>query len=242
MILTREEYEQIVRQKAKAESEAAVAKSNAAAAIEQADRDAQRKIREAAEETQEEINKIHQDLSEAESKIKYWQGLNENLLRISKERANADRKLKPKKEHTGYVVVSSTEKEYRYKVNRRDFETVMLWETVLQTPYPIDFTEEQAREETKELIGNDGRGNWLIARLGINTARQNPCGEPSRIARSLRRGAPRVGIRPRRRADPHLCFAHRVTRRNGHPDLDQPATMEQLPAAEKLPARKHALK
>ena len=38
MILTREEYEQIVRQKAKAESEAAVAKSNAAAAIEQADR------------------------------------------------------------------------------------------------------------------------------------------------------------------------------------------------------------
>ena len=168
MILTREEYEQIVRQKAKAESEAAVAKSNAAAAIEQADRDAQRKIREAAEETQEEINKIHQDLSEAESKIKYWQGLNENLLRISKERANADRKLKPKKEHTGYVVVSSTEKEYRYKVNRRDFETVMLWETVLQTPYPIDFTEEQAREETKELIGNDGRGNWLIARLGIN--------------------------------------------------------------------------
>lgn len=61
MILTREEYEQIVRQKAKAESEAAVAKSNAAAAIEQADRDAQRKIREAAEETQEEINKIHQD-------------------------------------------------------------------------------------------------------------------------------------------------------------------------------------
>lgn len=168
MILTREEYEQIVRQKAKAESEAAVAKSNAAAAIEQADRDAQRKIREAAEETQEEINKIHQDLSEAESKIKYWQGLNENLLRISKERANADRKLKPKKEHTGYVVVSSTEKEYRYKVNRRDFETVILWETVLQTPYPIDFTEEQAREETKELIGNDGRGNWLIARLGIN--------------------------------------------------------------------------
>ena len=77
---------------------------------------------------------------------------------------------------------------------------------------------------------------------GLGAARQNPCGEPSRIARSLRRGAPRVGIRPRRRADPHLCFAHRVTRRNGHPDLDHPATMEHLPAAEKLPARKHALK
>lgn len=164
MILAREEYEQIVRQKVKAESEAAAAKNNAAAAIERADRDAQRKIREAAEETQEEINRIHQDLSEAESKIKYWQGLNENLLRISKERANADRKLKPKKEHTGYIVVSSTEKEYRYKVDRRHWETVILWETVLQTPYPIDFTEEQAREETKELIENDR----LVARIGIN--------------------------------------------------------------------------
>ena len=53
----------------------------------------------------------------------YLAGLNENLLRIARERANADRKLKPKKEHTGYVVVSSTEKEYRYKINRRDFET-----------------------------------------------------------------------------------------------------------------------
>lgn len=30
----------------------------------------------------------------------YLAGLNENLLRIARERANADRKLKPKKEHT----------------------------------------------------------------------------------------------------------------------------------------------
>ena len=69
MILTREEYEQIVRQKAKAESEAAAAKKNAAAAIEQADRDAQRKIREAAEETQKEKDRILQDLGEDEIKI-----------------------------------------------------------------------------------------------------------------------------------------------------------------------------
>lgn len=164
MILTREEYEKIVRQKTNAETEATAAKSNAAAAIEQADRDAQRKIREAAEEMQKEKDRLCQELSEAESKIKYWQGLNENLLRISKERANADRKLKPKKKHTGYIVVSSTEKEYRYKVDRRHWETVILWETVLQTPYPIDFTEEQAREETKELVENDR----LVARIGIN--------------------------------------------------------------------------
>ena len=33
----------------------------------------------------------------------HQRALNANLLRIAKERANADRKLKPKKEHTGYA-------------------------------------------------------------------------------------------------------------------------------------------
>ena len=43
MILTREEYEQIVRQKAKAESEAAVVKRNVAAGVVQAGLGAQEK-------------------------------------------------------------------------------------------------------------------------------------------------------------------------------------------------------
>ena len=42
----------------------------------------------------------------------------------------------------------------------------MLWETVLETPYFIDFTEEQAREQTKELTGSV----WLVGRLGINAS------------------------------------------------------------------------
>lgn len=71
---------------------------------------------------------------------------------------------------TGYVVVSSTEKEYRYKINRRDFETATLWETVLQSPYSIDFTEEQARRQMRELIGNDGKDIWLVSRLGISAS------------------------------------------------------------------------
>ena len=92
--------------------------------------------------------------------------LNENLRRIARERSNVDRNLRPKKWHTGYVVVSSTEKAYRYKVDRQNWKTVMLWETVLETPYFIDFTEEQAREQTKELTGSV----WLVGRLGINAS------------------------------------------------------------------------
>ena len=69
--------------------------------------------------------KIHQIQSEAQSRITdaekkiaesaLQRELNANLLRITKERANAERDLKPKKEHTGYVVLTSAEKESRYK-------------------------------------------------------------------------------------------------------------------------------
>ena len=84
-------------------------------------------------------------MEEACRKIEYLNGLNKNLLRIARERANADRKLRPKKTHTGYVVLTSSEKEYRYKIMRKETAVAGLWETALQSPYSVDFTEEQAR-------------------------------------------------------------------------------------------------
>lgn len=91
--------------------------------------------------------------------------LNANLLRISRERANADRGLRPKKVHTGYVVVMSSEKEIRYKNGRNKLLTAKVWETVLQSPYSVDFTENQARQ----LIEEDllARKNGLLADVGI---------------------------------------------------------------------------
>lgn len=95
----------------------------------------------------------------------YQKGLNENLLRIARERANADRKLKPKKEHTGYVVVVSSEKIYRYKSGRR-LESVKLWETVIQSPYSIEFPAKQAKKLILEEFFPEN-GEWEAARLGI---------------------------------------------------------------------------
>ena len=108
-------------------------------------------------------------MSEAKKMAEHYRGMNENLLRISKERANADRKLPKKKEHTGYVVTYSAEKEYRYKVNRNHWGRAMLWETVLQSPYSADFTEQQARTQIwKDLFAPYGDKAWEIGRLGIN--------------------------------------------------------------------------
>lgn len=105
-------------------------------------------------------------VKEAQEKAEVYQRLNDNLIRICKERANADRKLKPKKEHTGYVVISSQEKEIRYQ-ERRKWRTAVVWETVLQSPYSIDFTEEQARNLIfEELLTNEG--GWKLGKIGIS--------------------------------------------------------------------------
>jgi hypothetical protein len=111
---------------------------------------------------------MERDLAAKGAESAYQRNLNANLLRISKERANADRKLNPKKEHTGYVVASSVEKERRYKDGNKHWKAVTLWETALQSPYSVDFTEEQARKQMlDELFQEDEHGNWPIQRIGI---------------------------------------------------------------------------
>lgn len=170
VILTYGEYDSLVMGRARAEGEASEAKRQAAAAIERVKYDAQEQIERNREECRETIGSIKEELEQARKKAEHFEGLNENLRRMAIERANVDRNLRPKKWHSGYVVVSSTEKAHRYKVDRKTWETAMLWETVLETPYSIDFTEEQAREQTKELTGNGGKSAWLVARLGINAS------------------------------------------------------------------------
>lgn len=96
-----------------------------------------------------EIAEMQGALAQAQKDAAYQRHLNENLLRISRERANADRGLKPKKEHTGYVVMNMQEKKLQRK-NSRGYYTITLWETVLQSPYSVDFTEEQARYQIHE--------------------------------------------------------------------------------------------
>lgn len=97
----------------------------------------------------------------------YQISLNQNLLRINKEKSNAERKLRPKKEHTGYVVISSQEKEVRYKAGKR-MQSLVVWETILQSPYSIDFPEEQARTQIyNELLTNEG--GWKLGDIGITS-------------------------------------------------------------------------
>ena len=164
VLLTHSEYDGLLAKVACAERDARSGYTVASQKIAQAERNSAQ----AREAAYAEVDAIQKDLEEAHHKIEYLDGLNKNLLRIARERANADRKLRPKKTHTGYVVLASSEKEYRYKAMRKEPAVAMLWETVLQSPYSVDFTEEQVRALTAELVQPNESDEALVGRIGID--------------------------------------------------------------------------
>lgn len=167
VILTLDEYDELLSDVRQAQRNAQRAKEDAASQIARVEQEMTVETRRAADNANMRIKEILTMLDEEKRQRAYQERLNANLLRISKERANADRKLKPKKTHTGYVVTYSAEKEYRYK-EQKNIVVIKLWETVLQSPYSVDFTEEQVKEQTQELFEQDESGEWMIERIGIN--------------------------------------------------------------------------
>ena len=169
VILTEDEYSDLLRKIADAVQETRITKHEAEKEKRAAKESADYRIWHAKNEAEKTISAMQEELSEANKMAEHYRGLNENLLRIAKERANAARKLPRKKDHTGYVVTYSAEREYRYRIDRRSMGQVMLWETVLQSPYSADFTEQQARTQIwEDLFAPYGEKAWEIGRLGIN--------------------------------------------------------------------------
>ena len=164
VIQTRQEYEMLLNQRDRAQREKEEAERAATREITRVKQEAAHEADRAAQMAQAQIDDLLQQVERKTAEIADQRALNANLLRILRERANADRGLRPKKVHTGYVVVMSSEKEIRYKTGRNKLLTAKVWETVLQSPYSVDFTESQARQ----LIEEDllARKNGLLADVG----------------------------------------------------------------------------
>ena len=103
VILTEDEYDRLLQQISSAEQEARNTKYDADKEIGRVQIDAQRRIESAEYEAAKDIEHLEKALAAEQKESALQRGLNANLLRIARERANADRKLKPKKEHTEYV-------------------------------------------------------------------------------------------------------------------------------------------
>ena len=167
VILTLDEYDELHQRIRAAINDGKRAKEEAARAAATSAANAEKAVKKIQDEAAQEIAQLKKKVETERTGKEYQIGLNQDFKRIARERANADRGIKPKKERSGYVVLSSRQKKYRYKENRNDWKEVYLWESVIQTPYVVSFTAEQAMTETQELFERDEQGHWLIGRLGI---------------------------------------------------------------------------
>ena len=171
VVLTKEEHEQLLQEKRSLEWNLQSQRNELTAQLQEVKDDAFQRVSAAEATAKQCAREMEIKLVRTQQIAAYWEQLNEDLLRISKERANADRNLRPKKQHTGYVVLISAEKERRYEVpNKLKMEHAMLWETVIQTPYSVDFTEEQVRQQT----GTE-EALLLLQRIGITADHSADC-------------------------------------------------------------------
>ena len=125
VILTLNEYKKIVRERDEAIRTVGIERQNADRQMNEEKKNAAYQIRQVRDQAVKEIAEMQGALAQAQKDAAYQRHLNENLLRISRERANADRGLKPKKEHTGYVVMNMQEKKLQRK-NSRGYYTITL--------------------------------------------------------------------------------------------------------------------
>ena len=93
VLLTHSEYDGLLAKVACAERDARSVYTAASQKIAQAERNSAQ----AKEAAYAEVDAVQKDLEEACRKIEYLNGLNKNLLRIARERANADRSSAPRK-------------------------------------------------------------------------------------------------------------------------------------------------
>lgn len=87
-----------------------------------------------AQQCKEEIASWKAHAAECQRKQEQAEKLNVNLKRICKENANAKRGLKPKKEHSGFVVTATSEIFERVKV-KKGMKEYRAYKSVVETPY-----------------------------------------------------------------------------------------------------------
>ena len=167
VILSKEEYEQMRQEKRSLEWQIQSERMKLTEQLQKVKDDARTQTGAAnalVENCEREIQNMQAQLTEAQDRIVLFEELNRSLLRISKERANAERELRPKKEHTGYVPLSSTEKN-RYSEKGK---SVTLWETILQTPYSVKLI----AAEVKLLTENEETA-CILEKIGITGDRSD---------------------------------------------------------------------
>lgn len=113
----------------------------------------------------EKIKELNEKIVDNEKEIERLKSLNSNLIRISKERANAKRGIISKKKHIGYILLNLEEITYSFS---KKFSNILCWRMKLQTPYDImiEF------DNVSKLVYNDLLSNFGT-KIGIDSVFSN---------------------------------------------------------------------
>lgn len=125
-----------------------------------------RRLRESAQKMKE----MRDQVFAAEEEVTRQQDLNDNLLRISKERANAQRGLQPKRKHNGYRYAGKIMQVKILDSRGRGSKYVYAWSVVLETPYDCEISAEAIRDKIElDFTRVDG----ILPMLGIAYFRED---------------------------------------------------------------------
>lgn len=117
----------------------------------------------------EDLNNIIEDYKQELQRLK---GLNGNLLRISRERANQERNLRPKKAHKGFLILNRQSLYYKLysnvkqpsRNNQLNYIEFPCFKIKIQTPFEasisFDLIEDEIIEAFSDFMKNLKIDNW----------------------------------------------------------------------------------
>ena len=127
-----------------------------------------------------EVEDLNSTIEEYKQELKRLKGLNGNLLRISRERTNQERNLRPKKAHKGFIVLNRQSLYYKLysnvkqppKSNQPNYIEFSCFKIKIQTPFDasisFDLIEDEIIDTFSDFIKDLKIDNWYNYNYIIN--------------------------------------------------------------------------
>lgn len=130
------------------------------------------KIKELQNIHNKEVEDLKHTIEDYKQELQRLKGLNGNLLRISRERANQERNLRPKKVHKGFVILNRQSLYYKLysnikqpsRSNQLNYIEFPCFKIKIQTPFDasisFDLIEDEIIEAFSDFMKNLKIDNW----------------------------------------------------------------------------------
>lgn len=162
VIMTIKEYNELVEKNRELNRKLSAEESNHRSDVANVKYEASEYKKKADEAAQAKMDEAERKVASIKNELNRQIRLNQNLLRISKERANAKRGLQPKKTHSGYRFVGKICQTQVVKTREKGKAPTYawVWTATIETPYavtiPVDTIADKIAVELREVLDKSG--------------------------------------------------------------------------------------